>query len=900
MTRPKTQKQRILNAWRKLLKDFTKREWLSVFIWSGVGIIGAALIRLTLWDHAFEVFLGSKYIPAEKISDDPRLYLPYLITGAVVVLLGSALRVPAFLGRCLRSWWAGVTSGLCFLSSTATFLAFTFGFSSIQRRLIFAEATLVVSFSASFILYLKGRVHAEDTPTEDDLRVSPHARSLVGREWSESDDPIRTWEEDAIGRASLVDSLSVKLMISKSPVLALFGQLGSGKTSTLNLLREHLDDKAIVVSFSTWLPGSQETFTAYLLSDIANECQKHYIVPGLRKSAKRLAKALGKNVPLLRSYFESLPEATQRDDIASIHAALERLPKRVIVLLDELDRMEKEELITLLKVIRGVSHLPNLSFVCAGDFKTIVKTVKGDVNEENIAYFEKFFFDVIEIPQLDAAAIKKAGINRLVGTLNRLSWFESPTEEETFRRQIGEVWDERIAPFCRTLRAIGLLANAVGSSAAPLIREVHPVDLTLLELLRRFKPQIYNIVAKNSVVLTGGPGLLRGGAFYTDAEKENLGKSLLADIQRAAPGDEELLEVKAVLGELFPRFRELGNQSWASRGRYTRGDESESDQESSKRIQNPEIFPAYFRYELPEAIFSSVEMATFLRRMDDAAKKSNGEHVFRETLDSMEKGSPKRDDFLRKLAQAAKESLSLTTGKALVHAAVGASHKYTYDMMAAFGEAGHVLRIVLQVAQRLPVSERLKLLEDCILEATDDTMALNVLTKLTGKHDDFDLGVSLPQLYTAFTTRMRKRYGRDVDAANIDLSTSDPWAFNYWGHEHKTDGVSIDPEDKAIQRDFWLRRIGDSRARLAQAFRGFFLPASVSYTSDVAPFVENKIPLEDLKRLYEQLPDDGAVNDIDRHSLRTLRRLLDGDFKNGAGPGGLYKDDDEADAATTD
>lgn len=900
MTRPKTQKRRILNAWPALLKGFAEREWLSVFIWFGVGIIGAALIRLTLWDHAFEGFLGSKYIPTEKIFDDPRLYLPYLITGAVAVFLGGALRIPGFLWRCLRSWWAGVTSGLSLLSSTATFVAFTFGFSSIQRRLLFAAATLVISFSASFVLYLKARVHDEDTPPEDDLRVSPHARSLAGGQWSESDDPIRTWEEDALGRASLVDSMSVKLMISKSPVLALFGELGSGKTSTLNLLREHLDDKAIVVSFSTWLPGSQETFTAYLLSDIANECQKHYVVPGLRKGAKRLAKALGKDVPLLRSYFESLPEATQRDDIASIHAALARLPKRVIVLLDELDRMEKEELITLLKVIRGVSHLPNLSFVCAGDFKTIVNTVKGDFNEENIAYFEKFFFDVIEMPQLDAAAMKKAGIERLVATLNRLSWFETSTDEKGFRSQIGEVWGERIAPFCRNLRAIGLLANAVGSSAAPLIREVHPVDLTLLELLRRFKPQVYKIVAKNSVALTGGAGLLRGGAFHTDKEKESLGKGLLADIQRAAPGDEEFREVKGVLGELFPRFRELDNESWASGLGFTGGDESGSDEESSKRIRNPEIFPAYFRYELPEAIFSSVEMATFLRRMDDAAKSGNGERVFQEKLDSMEKGSPQRDDFLRKLAQAAQKSMSLPTGKGLAHAAMSAAHKYTYDMMAAFGEAGHVLRIVLRVAQRLPLSERLKLLEDCILEAADDTMALNILTKLTGKRPDFDLEVSLAQLYPAFTKRMRKRYGRDVDAENIDISTSDPWAFNYWGHDPKTEGITFDPEDKAIQRDFWLRRIGNSRARLAQVFRGFFLPASVSYTGDVAPFVENKIPLEDLKRLYEQLPDDGTLNNIDRQSLRTLRRVLDDEFKNGAGPGELYKDDDEADAAATD
>jgi hypothetical protein len=121
---------------------------------------------------------------------------------------------------------------------------------------------------------------------------------------------------------------------------------------------------------------------------------------------------------------------------------------------------------------------------------------------------------------------------------------------------------------------------------------------------------------------------------------------------------------------------------------------------------------------------------------------------------------------------------------------------------------------------------------------------------------------------------MRKRYGPNVDAANIDLITSDPWAFNYWGHDPKIEGLTINPEDKAIQRDFWLRRIGDSRARLAQAFRGFFLPATVSYTSDVAPFVENKIPLEDLKRLYEQLPDDGTLNNVDRQSLRTLRRVL--------------------------
>src|SRR5260370_4679028 len=105
---------------------------------------------------------------------------------------------------------------------------------------------------------------------------------------------MESWAQDALGRAALVDSLSVKIMIGKTPVLALSGTFGSGKTSILNLLREHLGNKTITVSFSTWLPGSQETLTSYLLADIATECKKQYVVPGLRQSARRFATTLGK------------------------------------------------------------------------------------------------------------------------------------------------------------------------------------------------------------------------------------------------------------------------------------------------------------------------------------------------------------------------------------------------------------------------------------------------------------------------------------------------------------------------------------------------------------------------------------------------------------------------------
>lgn len=872
-----------LKGWHKLLWQFTKREWLSVFVWSGLGAAAAGLARLVLWDHSFRQFLVDKYVPS-RASDDPRLYLPYVLMVVAAVFLGIALHVTALLSRGLRSWWEGVTSGLALLPFMSTLLSFSLYSSSTLRRLIAATMAVAVSFVLSFLLYFRARLHAEDTPSEEDLRVSPKTRSILGTQLAHSDDPIRTWSEDALGRASLIDSMSVKLMISKSPVLALFGEFGAGKTSILNLLREHLANKAVVVSFSTWLPGSQETLTGYLLSDIANECQKQYFVPGLRKSAQRLAKALGKNVSFLRSYLESLPAATQKDDIDSMSTALARLPKRVVVLLDELDRMEKEELLTLLKVIRGISTLPNLSFVCAGNRRTIVETVKGDFSESSNTYFEKFFPVSIQIPEIDPAELQKAGTERLIAAFERRNWFENDSQVQDFRNQISSIWNDRIAPFCRNLRAVGLLSNDVGAAAAPLWREVHPVDLTLIELLHQFKPAIYEIVAKNSLALTGGESILRGGSYQLDHEKAASDKKLLADLRGAVPSDEQFEQIKGILAELFPNFLKLADvQSWTSRPKR-----HEAEEDAVKRICQPGIFPAYFRYQLPEAIFSSVELDTFLRRMGDASNDDDREHIFRETLDSMEKGALKRDDFLRKLADASIKSMPLPLGKALMRPLMREAHKYVYDTFPAFGEAGHVLRIIIRISERMRAAERAALLCQCILEATDDTMALRILTQLPGQHPDFNLEVSLAQLYPSFTARMRKRYGPDVDAQNIDLVSSDPWAFDFWGRIN-VEGITADPEDRRIQYDFWRRYIGNSRARLARAFRGFLLPVA-QYSGDASLAVENKISLADLRQLYENLPDEGGLSDVDQQSLRTLRRLLDGQFKNGIGPFGLYDD----------
>jgi predicted KAP-like P-loop ATPase len=871
-----TRQKKILGSWRQLLWDFARREWLSLFVSSSLGVLAAESAHLFLLDHSFQSFLASEY--KSSISfDEPRYYAPYLTIVFITMFLAVGPFISGYIWRGLKSWWTGVTSGLLLLSFASVVLFSLLPSSRFHHRLILGCGAVGAWFFFSFVLYLVAKIHAERTVREDEFKVPSNVKALAGSQLSESDDPIQSWEQDTLGRAALVDSLSVKIMIAKAPVLALDGVFGSGKTSTLNLLREHLGDKTITVSFSTWLPGSQETLTSYLLADIANQCKKQYVVPGLRQSTRRLATALGQKVPLLGDYLKLLPVPTQKDAIENLKSALVRLPKRVVVLLDEIDRMEKEEIVTLLKVIRGISTLPNLSFVCAGDRQTLVETVKGEYNEKSITYFDKFFPVLIQIPEPDSAALRRAGTERLVAAFISRDWFEDESDKEKFREQIEKLWEGRIAPFCRNLRTIGLLANDVSVAAAPLRREVDPVDLTLIELLRRFQPVVYEIVARNSLALTGGESIVRGGPFQTDRDAEENKSKFLAGLKSALPNEEEVEQVKGILIELFPLLSEASGHP--RRARPLRKD---STQESDKRISEPGMFPAYFRYEIPDVIFSSVEMASFLQRFELAASQTAREKVFLDTFQSMEKGSLKRDDFLRKLADSVK-SIPVSVAKSLGENAVKASGKYTYDMIASFGEAGHVLRMILLIAQRLSQTERAAFLQECILNASDDTMAFRILTILTQQKDDSNINVSVADLYASFAMRMRKRYGRDVDAANFDLSTSDPWALDYWGRDFSASGIKTNPEDRKIQNDFWLRYIGNSRSRLAKAFREMFLPVA-AYSEDPAPLVQNRISLEDLRRLYEELPDDPSLTNADLKSLGILDRFLKGEFKNGISP----------------
>ncbi len=126
------------------------------------------------------------------------------------------------------------------------------------------------------------------------------------------------------------------------------------------------------------------------------------------------------------------------------------------------------------------------------------------------------------------------------------------------------------------------------------------------------------------------------------------------------------------------------------------------------------------------------------------------------------------------------------------------------------------------------------------------------------------------------------------------LTASDARAFNLWGAQVLSrNDITPDPEDRALQHDFWKRYIGNSRLRLVRSFGIIFLPHGI-YEESPQSFVENKLDVETIRQLYEQLPQDGELSESDRNSETRLGRFLRGDYKNGIGFNQLREDSDKS------
>ena len=236
-----------------------------------------------------------------------------------------------------------------------------------------------------------------------------------------TDKPVETVTEDCFNVSTYVDGLCTFIKTCETPMtISIQGDWGSGKTSMMNMIKENTSDKVVPVWFNTWQfsqfdLGDNLVFSMIevLMSqlDAGNqflEKLKPAFMNGLKKGAIALTDytTSGK----VAEYLEKLLESQQNyaEDIIKLKkrfqdAVNEKIEKdnkeRVVVFVDDLDRLQPSKAVELLEVLKLFLDCENCVFVLAVDYEVVTLGIKqkfgNDVSEEK----GKSFFDkIIQLP----------------------------------------------------------------------------------------------------------------------------------------------------------------------------------------------------------------------------------------------------------------------------------------------------------------------------------------------------------------------------------------------------------------------------------------------------------------------------------------------------------------------
>ncbi|MDP2112887.1 MAG: P-loop NTPase fold protein, partial [Bacteroidota bacterium] len=167
----------------------------------------------------------------------------------------------------------------------------------------------------------------------------------------------------------------------------------------INLIRKQLEDESYtVVNFHPWKTNSGKAMNQ-LFFDALKEGLKNKIW-GINWQIDRYADALfqldktGLGKTIWQLFFQPDSVEKQKDKLAE---SMKLLDKNLVVVVDDLDRLAKNEIADVLKLMRDTANFPNLVFIAAYDRNYLNEAIKEEINEHN---YENYMDKIVlwEVP----------------------------------------------------------------------------------------------------------------------------------------------------------------------------------------------------------------------------------------------------------------------------------------------------------------------------------------------------------------------------------------------------------------------------------------------------------------------------------------------------------------------
>lgn len=326
-------------------------------------------------------------------------------------------------------------------------------------------------------------------------------KNIIKRDTSKEDIPITNASEDLLGYSNYakeIYQLIMKTKNSESFSIGVLGNWGSGKTSFINLLFNELNtDNNILIRFNPWSSQSQSTLIKDFFNTLSEALSQYSSsLPGILNSySDQLTESSpGFFSQIYNSVIASLYLDTSIETSrVKIEELIIKLNKKIIVFIDDLDRLDKNEVFEVLRLIRNSSNFPGTIFIAAYDRNYVIQAIRNINGQNSGNYLEKVFQLEIVLPgyeqnrlQEELSRCIKSNISPNYHTAIDSLVIDTPSSKNTI-----------IPLFIRNIRDAKRFSITFSLHFNLLSEEVVLHELFLIELIRFKYPTIYDFIYRN-------------------------------------------------------------------------------------------------------------------------------------------------------------------------------------------------------------------------------------------------------------------------------------------------------------------------------------------------------------------------------------------------------------------
>ncbi|MER6449524.1 KAP family P-loop NTPase fold protein [Streptomyces venezuelae] len=438
------------------------------------------------------------------------------------------------------------------------------------------------------------------------------------------DDPILDSGSDLLNRQRLARALVEEVQemnATRGAVVAITGKWGSGKTSLLNLTANILQETedVRVVDFNPWFFSGTDHLIRFFFDEMARQLSSERdrkkrlqdSIAGVAERFSRYSASLSplKFIPGVGAVIDSAEKTAegvtqalsssiheQRSEIAT---ALKGMNGRIVVLIDDIDRLTRQEIRDLFRLVRLNGSFPNVVYLLCFD-RSVVERALGEDGLDGAAYLEKIVKTSVEIPPAADEALASILQQGVLGALQGIE--TGPADGD----RLPDVFWQVVRPLFGTVRDVKRFLSSLTLAARSVGEEVSLPDLIALEAIRVLRPAAHDLITENLGVLTTTHG-------WQSVNRNQAAVSAGAEVVTALMEKLPSGVGRALITYVFPAAQCHTENLW-------HGADSLSTWRRDRRVAHPEVLRYYLHRELPSgtALGSQVD-AIFEASNDKAA-----------------------------------------------------------------------------------------------------------------------------------------------------------------------------------------------------------------------------------------------------------------------------------------